>query len=63
MFSTISCEIVALRENFVDRPESYDLLSAKKVVYFLRTKKRARFGVYISITIHNMTQNKVSKNS
>jgi hypothetical protein len=26
--------------------------SVLKVVYFLRTKKRARFGVYFSISIH-----------
>jgi hypothetical protein len=28
-----SCEIVALRENFVDRPESYDSFSAKSCVF------------------------------
>jgi hypothetical protein len=32
-------KIVALRENVVDRPESYDSFSAKGI-YFLRTKKK-----------------------
>jgi hypothetical protein len=34
-----------------------------KVVYFLCTKKRAWFGVYFSIPIHNLLQSKVSKYS
>jgi hypothetical protein len=33
--------------------------SVLKIVYFLRTKNRARFGVYFSIVIHNLAQNKV----
>ena len=28
-----SCEIVALREMFVDRPESYDSVSAKNCIF------------------------------
>jgi hypothetical protein len=32
-----------------------------KVVHFLRTKKRAWFGVYFSIPIHNLTQNHLIK--
>jgi hypothetical protein len=39
------------------------ICSVLKVVYFLRTKKRARNGVYFSIPIHNLTQSKVSKYS
>jgi hypothetical protein len=47
-FPKPSCEIVALQENFVDRPESYDSFSAKSL-YFLRT-----VGIYFSIPIHNL---------
>jgi hypothetical protein len=35
--------------------------SVLKVVYFLRMKKRARFGVYLSIPKHSLIQSKVSK--
>jgi hypothetical protein len=28
-----SCEIVALRENFIDKPESYDSYSAKSCIF------------------------------
>jgi hypothetical protein len=39
---------------FCDRPESYNSLTFRvlKVVYFLRTKKRARFGVCIFLHFH-----------
>jgi hypothetical protein len=57
-----SCEIVVLRESFVDRPESYDLFNAK-IFIFLAHEKRARFGVYFAIPIHNQPQSKVSKYS
>jgi hypothetical protein len=33
LLADFSCEIVALRENFVDRPESYDSFSAKSCVF------------------------------
>jgi hypothetical protein len=51
-----SCDIVALRENFVDRPESYDLFSGKSCVFFAHG-----LGVYFSIPLHNLAQSKVSK--
>ena len=35
--------------------------SVMKVVCFLRKEKRARFGVYFFISIHNLTQSKLSK--
>jgi hypothetical protein len=56
-----SCEIVVLRENLLtDRRAT--IRSVLNVVYFLRTKKRAQFGVYFSIPTYNLTQSKVSKN-
>jgi hypothetical protein len=45
-------------QHIVKRSHHHSML---KVVYFLRTKKLARFGVYFSILIHNLTQRKVSK--
>jgi hypothetical protein len=39
-----SCEIVALRENFVDRPESYDSFSAKSCIFFAHEKTRKVWG-------------------
>jgi hypothetical protein len=35
--SPVSCEIVALLENFVDRPRRATICSVLKVLYFLRT--------------------------
>jgi hypothetical protein len=52
LYFTISSEIVALRENFVDRPESYDSFSAK-VVYFLRSD----WGIFL----HSHTQSDLIK--
>jgi hypothetical protein len=51
-----SCDIVALRENFGDRPESYDSFSAKSCVFLAHA-----FGVYFSIHLHNLAHSKVSK--
>jgi hypothetical protein len=51
-----SCDIVTLRENFVDRPESYDSLSAKSCVFLAHG-----LGVYFPISLHNLAQSKVSK--
>jgi hypothetical protein len=51
-----SCDIVALRENFVDRPESYDSFSAKSCVFHAHG-----LGVYFSTPLHNVAQSKVSK--
>jgi hypothetical protein len=51
-----SCEIVALRENFIDRPESYNSFSAKSCVFLAHG-----LGVYFSIPLHNLAQSKVSK--
>jgi hypothetical protein len=51
-----SCDIVALRENFIDRPESYDSFSAKSCVFLAHG-----LGVYFSIPLHNLAQSKVSK--
>jgi hypothetical protein len=57
-----SCQIVAHRGNFVDRPESYDSFRAKNCI-FLALEKTRTLGVYFSIPIHNLTQSKVSKNA
>jgi hypothetical protein len=48
-----SCDIVALRENFVDRPESYDSFSCVFLAHGL--------GVYFSIPLHNLAQSKVKE--
>jgi hypothetical protein len=53
-------EIVALRETLWTNWRA-TIRSVLKFVHFLRTKKHARFRVYISISIHNMPQNNVSK--
>jgi hypothetical protein len=45
-----SCEIVALRENFVDSPESYDSFSAK--LYISCARKKAHALGYISPSLH-----------
>jgi hypothetical protein len=49
-----SCEIVALRENFVDRPESYDSFSAKSCihVFLAHEKMRTDWGIFF----HSHTQ-------
>jgi hypothetical protein len=51
---SVSCDIVALRENFVDRPESYDSFSAKSCAFLAHG-----LGVYFSIPLHNLAQSKV----
>jgi hypothetical protein len=38
LLKPISCEIVALREKFVDRPESYDSFSAKSSIFLAHEK-------------------------
>jgi hypothetical protein len=43
----VNCEIIAIRENFVDRPESYDLFSAKSCIFLVHEKTRTVWG-YIS---------------
>jgi hypothetical protein len=53
-----SCEIVALQENFVDRPESYDSFRAKSCLFLAYG-----LGVYFSIPIQDLTKSKVSKYS
>jgi hypothetical protein len=53
----ISCQTVALWENFVDRLESYDSFSAKSCEFLAHG-----LGVYFSIPIHNLPQSKASKN-
>jgi hypothetical protein len=50
-------EIVALRKMFVDRQESYDSFSAKSCVFLAHS-----LGYHFSISIHNLTQSKLSKN-
>jgi hypothetical protein len=53
----ISCEILALWENFIDRPQRAMIRSVLKVVScFLCAEKRVRFGVYFTIPIHNLTK-------
>jgi hypothetical protein len=47
-----SCEIVALQENFVDRPESYDLVYAKSCIFLAHEKTRTVWG----ILFHSHTQ-------
>ena len=44
---TPSCEIVAHRENFIDRPESYDLFSAKKCIFLAHEKTRTVWGAFL----------------
>jgi hypothetical protein len=51
-----SCETVALRESFIDRPESYDSFSAKSCVFLAHV-----LGVYFSILLHNLAQCKISQ--
>jgi hypothetical protein len=53
-----SCDIVALRENFVDRPESYDSFSAQSCVFLANG-----LGVYFSIPLHNLAPKQGIKNS
>ena len=53
-----SCEIVALRKNFVDRPESYDSFSAKSCVFLAHG-----LGHISPFPYHKLTKSKVSKNS
>jgi hypothetical protein len=43
-----SCEIVALRENFVDRPESYDSFSAKSCIFLAHEKTRSVWGIFLN---------------
>jgi hypothetical protein len=47
-----SCEIVALRENFIDRPESYDSYSAKSCIFLAHEKTRTVWGIFL----HSHTQ-------
>jgi hypothetical protein len=47
-----SCEIVAHRENFVDRSESYDLFSAKNCIFLAHEKTRTVWGIFL----HSHTQ-------
>ena len=42
-----SCEIVALRKNFVDRPESYDSASAKNCTFLAHEKTRMVWGIFL----------------
>jgi hypothetical protein len=48
----VSCEIVALRENFIDRPESYDSYSAKICIFLVHEKTRTVWGIFL----HSHTQ-------
>jgi hypothetical protein len=41
-----SCEIVALRENFVDRPESYNSFSAKSCIFLAHEKTRTVWDIF-----------------
>ena len=47
-----SCEIVALQENFVYRPESYDSASAKNCIFLAHEKTRTIWGIFL----HSHTQ-------
>jgi hypothetical protein len=42
-----SCEIVALREFFVDRPESYDSFSAENCIFLAHEKTRKVWVIFI----------------
>jgi hypothetical protein len=48
-----SCEIVALWKNIVDRPESYDLFSAKSCIFLAHEKTRMVWGT--SLCFHTQT--------
>jgi hypothetical protein len=43
-----SCEIVALRENYIDRPESYDSFSAKSCIFLAHEKTRTVWGIFFN---------------
>jgi hypothetical protein len=47
-----SCEVVALRENFIDRPESYDSYSTKSCIFLAHEKTRTVWGIFL----HSHTQ-------
>jgi hypothetical protein len=42
-----SCEIVALRENFVDRPESYDAFKAKSCIFLAHEKTHTLWDIFL----------------
>jgi hypothetical protein len=43
----ISCEIVALRENFVDKPESYDSVNARSCIFLAHEKTHTVWGSFL----------------
>jgi hypothetical protein len=45
--NSASCEIVALRENVVDRPESYDSFSAKIYMFLAHEERRTVRGIFL----------------
>jgi hypothetical protein len=45
--SKLSCEIVALRENFAARPESYDSVSAKSSIFLAHEKTRTVWDIFL----------------
>jgi hypothetical protein len=54
---TPSCESVSLLENFVDRPESYDLFSAKSCIFLAHEKTCTVWGIFLHFhTQHNPKQ-------
>jgi hypothetical protein len=42
-----SCEIIALQENFVDRPEGYDSSSAKSCIFLAHEKMCTVWGIFL----------------
>jgi hypothetical protein len=46
-WSWVSCEILALRENFLDRPESYDSFSAKNCIFLAHEKTRTVWDIFL----------------
>jgi hypothetical protein len=54
-----SCEIVALRENFIDRPESYNSYSAKSCIFLAHEKTCMVWGIFLYS--HTQSDPKVSK--
>jgi hypothetical protein len=43
-----SCEFIALRENFVDRPKSYDSFSAKSRIFLTHEKMCTVWGMFLN---------------
>jgi hypothetical protein len=57
----ISCEIVALWKNFVHRPESYDLNSAKSCVFIVHENMRTVLHLFPHFSVQSDQKNGMKK--